>query len=266
VPAKTPRPSYAEYPAWLKTKLNVEIGPKQSSHYDVASQLIHQQTLQSEFWKELQAELPEAESAYVGQHGFPLYAASQESLTLDRKKWPSFRLKTYRKNVSENERWPKAPRGGWVTFPSWYSRVPDIVRTMVVVRYLDGMTFLAERMAKVAGDQGLAVGTERVATEEGYYATHLDIVGKVTIPDVDWDSIDVDVTVEIQITTQLQDNIRQLLHGGYEAARVAGQTTEWRWKYDSPAFRTNYLGHVLHYLEGMVMSVRERPDGDTKSS
>ncbi len=34
--------------------------------------------------------------------------------------------------------------------------------------------------------------------------------------------------------------------------------TKWQWDYKGDEFATNYLGHILHYVEGMIMDVRER--------
>jgi len=263
--AKQKRPTYEDYPEWLASKLGAGIGAKEETHYRISSQLIQQQTLQSEFWLALADELPDAESEYLVQKGFPLYANTQQKPDLVRKDWESFKLKTYRKNIRDNPKWPREPSGGWVLFPSWYSQVGDIVRTLIVVKYLDGLEFLAQRISEVAETHGLRVKQEKVARDEGYYATHVDVLGTVTLPGVDWDEIDVEVSVEIQVTTQLQDNIRQLLHFSYEAARSASTPKDWKWDYRSPEFSANYLGHVLHYLEGKVMAAREAHDASSES-
>lgn len=33
---------------------------------------------------------------------------------------------------------------------------------------------------------------------------------------------------------------------------------KWQWDYESDEFIPNYLGHILHYIEGMIMEVRKR--------
>jgi hypothetical protein len=33
------------------------------------------------------------------------------------------------------------------------------------------------------------------------------------------------------------------------------------WKYDSDQFISAYLGHILHYVEGMIIEVRDRKRG-----
>ena len=76
-----------------------------------------------------------------------------------------------------------------------------------------------------------------------------------------WDTERIDVSIELQITTQLQEVIRKLLHSYYENVRKrAGEREDvkWQWNYKSEEFAANYLGHILHYIEGMIMEVRER--------
>ena len=69
-----------------------------------------------------------------------------------------------------------------------------------------------------------------------------------------------DIPIEIQITTQLQDVIRKLLHIYYEERRkkITEDDIKWQWDYKSDEFVANYLGHILHYVEGMIMDVRSK--------
>ncbi len=32
----------------------------------------------------------------------------------------------------------------------------------------------------------------------------------------------------------------------------------WQWDYKCDEFLPNYLGHIIHYIEGMIMEVRDR--------
>ncbi len=65
------------------------------------------------------------------------------------------------------------------------------------------------------------------------------------------------------MTTQLQEVIRRLLHTYYEDKRQSKkEQTKWQWNYNSDEFSANYLGHILHYVEGMIMEVREKQRGD----
>ena len=96
------------------------------------------------------------------------------------------------------------------------------------------------------------------AREEGYYAAHLYTKQKFEIPKVTWDTEKVEISIEIQITTQLQEVIRKLLHKYYEERRkkVKKEDVKWQWNYKSDEFIANYLGHILHYIEGMIMEIR----------
>ena len=33
---------------------------------------------------------------------------------------------------------------------------------------------------------------------------------------------------------------------------------KWQWDYKSDEFSANYLGHILHYVEGMIVEIREK--------
>ena len=98
------------------------------------------------------------------------------------------------------------------------------------------------------------------AREVGYYAVHLYTKEEFEIPRIDWDTMKVETSIEIQLTTQLQEVIRKLLHKYYEEKRLSPVQSErmWQWDYRSDEFATNYLGHILHYIEGMIMEIRKK--------
>jgi hypothetical protein len=51
-----------------------------------------------------------------------------------------------------------------------------------------------------------------------------------------------------------------LLHKYYEDKRkgIREEDIKWQWDYKSDELATNYLGHILHYVEGMIMEIREK--------
>jgi hypothetical protein len=177
------------------------------------------------------------------------------------KPYGSFFEKTYRRNVVDNKEWPNAPESGWLIPDNWYSGVGDLVRTTLVVKYLDGVEFVGEQLRALAQKHDVFDDLTYEARMEGYYAAHLNTRHEFPIPDLNWDSIA--VSVELQITTQLQEVIKRLLHRHYERQRVAALEVrgQWQWNYQSE-FVTNYLGHILHYVEGMIMEVRDRQSAD----
>ena len=136
------------------------------------------------------------------------------------------------------------------------------MRSLLVVKYLDGVTFAADQISEIAKAQGTTCDIELKAREEGYYAAHLYFPVACEIPCENWDTEKVTISVELQITTQVQEVIRKLLHAYYEERRITGEqeSATWQWNYKSPEFGANYLGHVLHYVEGMIMEIREKQE------
>ena len=82
----------------------------------------------------------------------------------------------------------------------------------------------------------------------------------LTILNLDFLEETQDVTIEIQLTTQIKDVVNEVLHEYYEAARttVRDPHKKWQWDHQSIDFLPNYLGHVSHYLEGMLLEARKR--------
>jgi len=176
------------------------------------------------------------------------------------KKIESFIEKTYRKNVINNDKWPEAPEDGWVEPENWYSRIHDIIRTMFVVKYIDGVKYLTEEISLLCEKHCLI---DYEAREEGYYAVHINIPKIIDISGIGIKLRNEEITFEIQVTTQLQELIRKLLHKYYEENRVKNQPEGriWQWDYLSDEFSVNYIGHILHYIEGMIVEVRDSKGG-----
>jgi len=125
---------------------------------------------------------------------------------------------------------------------------------------LDGVEFFVERVQDFARQFGHSFSVDYEAREEGYYAAHCYPRFEVNIPTLSWKVEATSVRFEIQVTTQLQDVIRNLTHDYYELRRSRKSTPDvkWQWDYKGPEFVPNYLGHILHYVEGMIMEVRMR--------
>ena len=178
------------------------------------------------------------------------------------KSWSSFLLKTYRRNCIENDNWSKAPRNGWHIPSNWFVKYGDLCRTRFVVKYLDGIDFLLDKLEALAEQTGFVFTKYAEAREEGYFAYHTYFGKEFEIPGIGLRSQKLKLRFEVQITTQLQENIGQLLHKYYEQRRDKPAKSEvaWQWRYESEEFVVNYLGHILHYLEGMIMEARKRND------
>jgi hypothetical protein len=250
-----------QYEKWLEEELKHKITAKVKRRYETVSLLVRSEFEQTDFWKCLKKELEESEAAYrLKTNGYTLLMIKPEKLELDIKGFDSFFLKTVRWNAFENKNWPSEPDEGWVKPENWFSKINDIVRTRVVVKYLDGVKILVERLQQLCNIPGLTTSVKWEAREEGYYAAHLYVEREYSIPTLEFDSERVPIKVEIQVTSQLQEAIDRLTHKYYEERRrkVKSSDLKWQWDYEGDEFIPNYLGHILHYIEGMIMEVRNR--------
>ena len=248
-----------EYKDWLKAEHQVEITSRIQTYYERVTEKMLKDVENSAFWIELREHLSDVKGKYLLSTGYGLFV-EKNIPQLKVKPFDSFLLKTFRRNVLENVNWPEEPEGGYLLPDNWFVRIKDIVRTVFVVKYLDGVAFLIESLKGETVLHGMPFDADYEAREEGYYAAHVYTKHTCEIPKENWDSKMIPVTIELQITTQLQEVIRKLLHKYYEERRKQTQEAEvkWQWEYRSDEFAANYLGHILHYVEGMIMDVREK--------
>ncbi|MCJ7425860.1 MAG: hypothetical protein MUO17_01775 [Dehalococcoidales bacterium] len=251
-------PTFEEFPNWLAEKLSVELTSRDTVHYNSVTVQMKDQLLNSSFWKTFCDNSREYNDSYFAENG--------EELLKD-KTPPVFKIKpflslldkVYRHDVLENTRFPNKPESGWILPTNWFSEIDDILRTTIVVKYLDGVEYLANRLESLCSSHSRLMGKCRyIARIEGYYAAHLYFGMEFEIPQKEWETQKVYSSVEIQITTQVKEVIKDLLHSYYEKRRLSASSDDiWQWKYDSPEFATNYLGHIIHYVEGMIVGIRK---------
>ena len=258
----------SEYEAWLNDQYGIKIEDRHRSHYESVTNKIQKDILKSDFWVELRGSLPKFEGQYLAQTGYNLFMPGHSPDDPTKapdwliKPFDSFFLKTFRKNVLDNDHWPNEPHGGWILPDNWFRRIGDILRTLFVVKYMDGVRFLVDRLSSLWEKHGAQCAAVFEARQEGYYAAHLNGTREFDVPRLTWDTERISVTTEIQITTQLQEVIRRLPHKYYEERRKATtKPAKWQWDHSSDEFVANYLGHILHYVEGMIMEIREKQEG-----
>jgi hypothetical protein len=252
-----------EYKKWLKEKHGLNISVKEQRYYDSVTARLKADFEKSEIWVKLGKSFAEYNDIYRLKTGYPLMRDNQ-ALSLLVKPFDSFILKTYRKNILDNKNWPNEPANGWILPKNWFSRINDVVRTLIEVKYLDGVGFIEEQITATCKQFGNRSNAFYEAREEGYYAAHIYIQQEFEIPKIDWNTEKITVSVEIQITTQLQEVIRKLLHDYYEDNRKKPKdASKWQWNYKSDEFSANYLGHILHYVEGMILEVRDKQKENT---
>ena len=167
-------------------------------------------------------------------------------------------IKSYRLNVLRNRAFPDAPREGWVSPENWYTIFDDHIRSSLVCKFVDAPQFLAGELDKYANSLGLTAQHSARGTDDGYYAFHHYTSFPLDVMDTQWNNLATTVKFELQLTTQLQEVLRQLTHPLYEHRRIANQKRDdrWKWDIDSPRFRSSYLGHTLHLIEAVIVQVR----------
>lgn len=254
-----------DYLRWLRDNQKVVISGRDRDHYNSVANSIKQDFESSGFWGELLSNIGNCDQEYQIMTGYTLFIPRFEP-QLVIKPFQSFLEKTYRKNILDNNLWPKEPEDSWIIPENWFSRINDIVRTLFIVKYFDGADFFIGKVKDLCEKHNLEVNVDYEAREEGYYAAHLYIRREFEIPKALWDTQRVFVSIELQITTQLQEVIRKLLHHYYQRKRLLAKKPieKWQWDYKCDEFCVNYLGHILHYVEGMIMEVRERQEREIK--
>lgn len=252
--------SLEDYRKWLKKELNYTIDKRYESYYDLITPTLKEKISNSDFYKNLNKELRSINDEYEITTSYPLLLNYSQNVTLYKKSFDSFFIKTYRKNILNNVNFPAPPNGGWLTPDNWIEKVNDIIRTSITVKYLDGVKFLIEKIEQLGKDDSFACKSNFEAKEEGYYAAHTYLKKEIEIPAQKYNTVKIYFEFEIQITTQLQEIIKNLLHKYYEENRKKEYDSSylWQWDYKSPEFSTNYLGHILHYVEGMIMEIRSK--------
>lgn len=128
------------------------------------------------------------------------------------------------------------------------------------MKYIDGVEFLVNPVGSLYEKlYCLPCKIDYEAKDEGYYAAHVSVKIKFEIMGSSFETIIVETPVEIQIMTQLQELIVMLLHKYYETnRREIARDEKWQWNYKSDEFAANYLGHILHYVEGMIVEIRDK--------
>lgn len=258
-----------EYKIWLKQRHDFEISDLHLAHYERVVKEVRRNLSMSQFWSNLGKELNRCESEYYEETQYHLFMPGHSpGERIEPPDWlvkpfDSFLLKTFRKNVLDNKQWPDEPHSGWVLPVNWFSKISDTVRTLFVVKYMDGVQFVSDRIVSLWEGHGARCRVFLEATQEGYYASHIYGSQLLVAPKIGQLGVEeIRVTAEIQVTTQLQEVIRRLLHSYYEQRRAAGPaSTKWQWDHKSDEFAANYLGHILHYVEGMIMEIREKQEG-----
>jgi len=250
--------SFDDYKNWLKDNYKYNCNAADKSHFDSTVTKMRNDFITSSLWKKLSLYFRDVDEEYRSVTGYTLIREI-DKIVICQKSYDSLIKKTYRKNCLENSDWPSAIDGGWINPSNWHNRIDDILRTIIEVKYVDGVQFLIDKLEDFCINNSLQYEIQFQAKEVGYYAAHFYFLQKFEIPKRTWDTEIVESKIEIQITTQLQELIRTLLHRYYEENRInISRNENWQWDFKNDQFCVNYLGHILHFLEGMILEIRDK--------
>jgi len=229
------------------------------NHFESVVLKVKEKFETSTFWRKILSTSEINHQEYFLKTEYPLYL-TKESPPILTKPFKSLIMKSFRRNIINNKNYPNPPEKGWLFPSNWFEDTNDLVRTCFVVKYLDGVEFLAEKFLEFAKGEGLNTNLDFEAKDEGYYAAHFYLFFHCEVPTLEFDPEKKTFQIEIQITTQLQEVISKLTHVFYEAKRAETKIPDkkWQWQYKSKEFSANYLGHILHYIEGMIMKIRAK--------
>ncbi|MDL1870914.1 hypothetical protein FBR05_01760 [Deltaproteobacteria bacterium PRO3] len=245
-----------EYLDWLKVVHEIDL-VEAENYYNLVVPVILEDFKCSPSWKWIIDNLKILDGQYLIAKGYDLLPNKNVYPELLTKSFQSVLSKTFRKNILGNESFPDPPKlTGWILPGNCLSKINDVIRTTIVVKYLDGIEFLAHKL-KVGLGSALC-GESWEAREVGYYAAHTYLTEEFEIPNVGLGTTKIKSLIEIQITTQIKDTIKSLLHHHYEERRITmDKNVRWQWDYNSEEFSANYLGHILHFADGLIVKLRK---------
>ena len=253
-------PSLQDYKTWLEKEVPEWPLPAAEVNFRSVSSNAHLEFDKCPFIESIRKNLENWHDLYyLEKKGFPLWPSELPTIEINDKTFDSFINKTYRKNIILNGNWSQAPSDGWVRQDNWYEKINDLIRTQIIVKYMDGVEFLVGQLIELADSLNIDHRVDFEAKSEGYYAAHFYFFHDIIIPTKTFGSQTVKMSMEIQITTQLQDAIAKLTHDRYVTNRnLKSMDKDWRWNYQDLNFKPSYLAHILHYVEGMILEIRDR--------
>ena len=261
-PLNPPPATDEEYIVWARDSLGVDFNERSVElSYDLNATFALATAQGHGFFKELDNLLRESSEAYQTRKGADLFMGGLPRVKPVLKSYTSAVNKSFRHNIIWNKNFEDPPEGGWATPANWFSIFNDIVRSTVVCKFIDGPQFLAERLKAHAAALGVDSEYTSQQKDDGYYAYHFYVNIPVELLINGAPSV-VNVKVEIQLTTQLQEVLYKITHRYYEHLRNqrAADPSKWKWEVNSNRFRAGYVSHTLHLLEAIILELRDSDD------
>lgn len=259
------KPEINEYEKWLYRFLDIKFDDDFKKYYDSITKKLKKEVFHDSLITNIINNVDNFNDEYKKVNNYNLWNLDKMEFCI--KPFSSFLNKTYRINVLNNDIFPNPPESGWVTPINWFSHkgINDIIRTTIVVKYLDGVAFVIEKLVKFCKSNNIDFLNYKQANMDGYYAGHFYFYYPFRGYDINYhDEKFMKFCIEIQIITQIQETIKSLLHYYYDENRIQSGLgkTDWLWDYKCDQFSANYLGHLLHYADGMIVQVRDRQRKD----
>lgn len=213
-----------------------------------------------EFWNEFKKKYTNYDSIYLEKFGSQLWARDQERpQSLNKKTYDSFINKLFRLSILEKKINDIETLKQYLSINHWPSIINDHVRTQLIVKFLDGSIYLEEVLSNLASYYNLKFKSEFKSKERGYHAIHCYVDIPMSLSDINYSPASHIISFEIQISTQLQEMIYQITHPFYETQRVEltnQKEMPWQWDYDKQEFAVGHIGHIIQYLEGTLVNMR----------
>ncbi len=255
---KDPKPSFENYPKWATEHLDFDFSEETKNRFGANTATLLSQIRTCPFYEELQAFMIEVDREYESKHHVKLLMTTNTPEFVE-KSFENTINKSYRSNIIENWKFPQAPKWGWTTHDNVYTQFQDLIRTTIFCRYLDGPAYLAEKLLELAKKHNLNAEVRSQERDSGYYAYHFYAKLPATYFNQTWGVTNAEVAFEIQITTQMQEILRELSHSFYEEHRISLEDNQqWKWDHAAPRFRASLMGHTLHLLEGVILELRNK--------
>ncbi|MGB3760985.1 MAG: hypothetical protein WBA07_32210 [Rivularia sp. (in: cyanobacteria)] len=247
-----------DYKSWCREFLNVDFDDEASKNrYEINILNAHLAANNHSFFQLLDRKLEECSDSYEQMTNSELFI-SPVNFKLVQKTYDSAVDKSFRTNILWNDNFPEEPKKGWVTPINLHSYFNDAVRGYLICRFIDGPRFIAKQLGKYAKSLGLKSRFYSQEREEGYYAYHFYVTIEVPFLDESFKKVNSQIEIEIQLTTQLQEVLKELTHQFYQVNRLrSDNNSKWKWNYKTNGFKLSYVSHTLHLLESIIIEIRD---------
>lgn len=253
--------SLDDYLKWMKTEQGCDFeGAECKNRFNTNISAIFGTITSSNIVDKIESKLVEWSNEYESETGSTLFM-DKPKLDFRQKTYDSMIDKTFRVNALWNRKFPDSPpNDGWITAENVYHRINDLVRTYLVCKFIDGPKFLTEKLIEFCHINDTKCKCYSQERDEGYYAYHFYLYFDVSILGPDWIEQKVEAMAEIQVTTQLQEVLKDLTHHYFEITRLEPKSYDdkWKWEVASNRFRSAYMCHTLHLLEAIILDLRKK--------